>query len=94
MFFLYSKFLKMDICLINVKEGIAIPPHRDACPVDGKMYRFNFEIKRPKKGGRLIGNTLWSLGKRMYMFRPDIELHEVTEVEEGELLIFSICKVF
>jgi hypothetical protein len=93
MFFIYSKLLKLDCCIINIKEGIGIPPHKDVCPVGGRMYRFNFEIKKPKKGGNFVGNTLWRFG-RMYYFRPDIEEHQVTTVEDGELLIFSICKVW
>ena len=93
MFFVYSKLLKLDCCIISIKNGIDIPPHKDACPVDGKMYRLNIEIKRPKKGGKFVGNTIWSLG-RIYYFRPDVEQHHVTKVEDGELLVFSICKVF
>lgn len=90
---MYSERLKADCYLIHYPQGASIPPHKDKVK-DGNMYRLNIEIWKSKRGGKFRCNNVFSLFNRIYLFRPDIEKHSVTEVEEGSRWVFSIGKVF
>ena len=89
---LYSEYLKMDCYIIHYPTGSSIPPHIDPM-VNGKMYRLNIEIWKPKSGGIFHSKTLLNIFNRAYLFRPDVEEHYVTEITEGNRWLFSIGKV-
>jgi len=89
---IYSKFFKLDCYLIHYNKGSSIPPHRDPVKT-GDMYRFNIEFWRAKKGGVFHSKTIFTLFNRIFFFRPDLEEHYVTEIEEGNRWVFSIGKI-
>jgi hypothetical protein len=78
-----------DCYLLKYPQGSKIPPHVDA--VDGrKHYRLNIVLKRARKGGRFIcSRLLFKLGGRVYLFRPDVEKHSITEILEGSRYVLS-----
>lgn len=89
---IYSKRFLLDCYILHYCKGASIPPHKD--PVrKGNMYRLNIEIWKAKKGGVFHCNSLFSLFNRIYFFRPDLEKHYVTPVEEGSRWVFSIGKI-
>ncbi len=90
----YSKlclvyFWFFDAYLIKFKEGSSISPHVDE--VSNKShFRCNIIIKPAKEGGDFVcTRNILSLFNRIYIFRPDKERHEVTEVIKGNRIVFS-----
>lgn len=89
---IYSKYFNLDCYLIHYAKGASIPPHKD--PVKkGKMYRLNIEFWKANKGGQFKCDTIFSLFNRIHFFRPDIQEHQVTPVEDGSRWVFSIGKI-
>ena len=78
-----------DLHVLKIPKGSVIKEHTD--PVPGyNMYRINVILKQPKAGGEFkCANTLINWPRLKY-FRPDIEPHSVTRVEDGERLVLSI----
>lgn len=90
---IYSVFLKLDCYLIHYPEESYIPPHVDSAP-NGKMYRLNIELRRAEQGGIFqCTENIFSLFGRIFLFRPDIEMHSVSKIQKGSRLIFSIGKI-
>ena len=91
--FIYSKYLKLDYYAIHYCKGTSIPKHKDPI-IDGKMYRLNIEIWKAKKGGKFnCESTIFSIFDRIILFRPDINEHYVTPVEEGNRWVLSLGKL-
>lgn len=81
---------QFDCYLFHYKEGSYIPKHKD--PRGGrKIYRFNLELIKAKKGGKFVcNNMLFSLGRRLFLFRADTSYHYVTPIEEGSRWVLSV----
>ncbi len=78
-----------DCYLFHYKQGSYIPRHKD--PSGGrKIYRFNIELKKAKRGGVFkCNNMIWSWKNRIYLFRADTTYHYVTPIEEGSRWMLS-----
>jgi hypothetical protein len=87
-----SKLLKMDCYLLRFPKGCEVRPHTD--PVEGKdHHRINVILKKAKRGGEFYIKHLninWLMPFRWFKFRPDLVIHGMTEVEEGEALWLSV----
>lgn len=81
-----------DAYMLRYRPGAFIPPHKDDAPLAHEHRRMNFIVQSAEKGGRLIvDNQPYLLSCRdAYIFRPDLEEHEVTKVEEGTRLVFTV----
>lgn len=85
-----STWLKFDCYLLRFPVGAEIKPHTDPVDPAYKHYRLNIVLKRPLLGGRFVGKTLFRIGKRVFLFRPDLERHAVTKVHAGTRYVLSI----
>jgi|JI10StandDraft_1071094.scaffolds.fasta_scaffold297758_3 hypothetical protein len=81
--------LPMDIYLIRYQQGAYIPPHCD--PVrQGQHYRLNITLKYAQRGGVFhCEQLIWRCG-RMVLFRSDLAIHQVSQVESGSRYVLSI----
>lgn len=84
--------LGVDSYIIYYPIGSSIGWHRDPNP-RGDHYRVNIELWRGQGGEFLCGETIYSNG-RIHFFRPDINLHRVTEVTKGRRVVFSVGWVY
>lgn len=85
-----SKLLKCDMYLLWYPEGSWVPMHVD--PVDNKRhYRLNLVLKNARVGGKFdVSNTIYEIPDRLYLFRPDLDLHGVGHVSYGSRFVLSI----
>jgi hypothetical protein len=91
--FVLIRWWFFDVVLIRYKKGDYIKPHLDLVP-GKKHYRFNICFRRAKQGGKfwmysaeekpIVISSPWVL------FRPDKQIHGVSQVEKGERWILSI----
>lgn len=83
----FNKRFLFDMLLINYPKGSSIPLHNDP----EVRWRLNIELSKPKSGGYLMVEekaVIWSW-KRILLLDPQY-YHQVTKIEEGRRLIFSI----
>lgn len=82
-----------DAYLLYYPTGAFIPKHRDEASVVGmKHYRLNALVTLPKNGGIFIADdevVNWDIGDAV-LFKPDCVIHEVTRIEDGERLVWSV----
>lgn len=83
-----SKCLKSDLYLLYYPEGSHIPVHRDEVP-GCRHHRMNVELVRPEVGGWLKYGS-WNAKKQRFHYFMSDEFHEVTKVEKGYRLVFSL----
>ena len=85
-----SKFFRCDSYLLYYQEGSSIAPHVDKV-TEGKHYRINIELIKAKIGGQFIlkGEPYFKLW-RAVCFSPNEQEHQVTKIEKGYRLVFSI----
>lgn len=83
----------LDLHILRYDVGDFIPAHTD--PVDNKKhYRVNLEVKKAVIGGELfVENPLFRLG-RLIVFRSDVSLHSVHEVQLGTRYVLSLGIAF
>lgn len=81
-----------DCYLIRYPEGSCIPPHRDASRFGSAHWRINALVESPSLGGTLrIGEEIIHLNNGdAYVFRPDLHTHEVSLVETGTRLLWTV----
>jgi hypothetical protein len=89
-----SKRLRLDVHLIRMRQGDAVPWHIDPAPEGFKHFRFNFILRRPKLGGwfeaRGPTDALLVRTSRAMLFRADTLEHRVTAIERGSRLVLSV----
>jgi hypothetical protein len=71
--------LQFDCYLLRFPLGSSINWHIDPVTPPLRYYRLNIFLKQPKKGGVFL-----------QLFRPDIQPHKVTTIEEGTRYVLSI----
>lgn len=93
---LLTKYFKpfvfqFDFYLLRFKPGSHIGWHVDPVSKGLQHYRANLFIRQAKRGGvfKLKGKALVDL-PFLQIFRPDIQLHCVTEIEEGTRYVLSL----
>jgi hypothetical protein len=81
-----------QILMAHYPEGAKQELHRDRFK-NMDIYRAVLVLKKSGTGGDLVGDRIIKLG-RLYLMRPDLNQHEVTEVKDGERysLLFSLYK--
>lgn len=89
--FSISRYL-IDLRIIRYKTKGMVGTHLDPVEKGYKHYRFNYILKRAKKGGDFYisdGEPIFKLW-RFVLFRPDIFSHGVTQVLQGERWTLSL----
>jgi len=81
--------IKFDLYLLKFPEGSKILSHRDEVG-EGKHYRINLVLKKAKQGGKFKCESSIYESSRIKFFRPDISIHEVSEVCKGSRYLLSI----
>jgi hypothetical protein len=81
-----------DCYLVRYNEGCWIPLHKDDAPLAQEHHRLNAMITMPEQGGELIveGQHIELAVSDAYVFRPDLQEHEVKPVQTGTRLIWSV----
>jgi len=81
--------LPFDFYVLRFREGSEIPPHTD--PVsEKKHYRLNLVLKHARKGGHFsCANPIYE-SRRIKLFRPDLNEHSVSRINEGTRYVLSI----
>jgi hypothetical protein len=85
--------LQFDCYLLRFPLGSSINWHIDPVTPPLRYYRLNIFLKQPKKGGvfKLARQQKPIYGNRfLQLFRPDIQPHKVTTIEEGTRYVLSI----
>lgn len=93
----YSKMLlfalswpiKCDMYLLKFPEGSKVLAHKDEVE-SGRHYRINFILKKAKEGGIFKCEKHIYESSRIKFFRPDVNIHEVSEVIKGPRYLLSI----
>jgi hypothetical protein len=86
--FFISKLLLADCYLIRIGKGVSVPEHVDPAKPGFAHHRFNVHFGR-FKGGELKNEKVTWAWKNVYLFRPDLSKHSVSEVTDGTLYVFS-----
>lgn len=87
---IYSTRFKVDMHLIFYPTGSEIRIHKDPVMFTQRHYRLNLEIWRAIRGGVFNCSNCILRTRRLALFRPDLEEHNVTKIEEGCRVVFSI----
>lgn len=91
-----SKHLKFDLYLLRLPTGTEVKPHIDPAPIGFEHHRINLTLRFAKKGGlTLIAKQAEEQcfryeAARLYRFRPDLNVHFLTQIKEGSMLILSL----
>jgi hypothetical protein len=82
---------RINIYLVRYSAGHRIVRHVDMV-AEGKLYKFNWVIVKPKAGGRFIcDRSIFNLFGRFILFRPDLYEHEVSRIERGNRWLLSFA---
>lgn len=65
-----------------------MPPHTDRV-AQGRHYRLNIIVRAARRGGEFICARPIHASRRIKLFRPDVEEHSVTTIEEGTRGVLS-----
>lgn len=81
-----------DCYLVRYGVNNWIPSHKDDAPLAQEHHRLNAMVTMPERGGQLIveGQAIELAIRDAYVFRPDLQEHEVRRVEAGVRLIWSV----
>ena len=80
--------IPFDLYLLRYLEGSEVPPHRDEVSF-GRHYRLNIILTRAQKGGDFYcANPIYET-PRIKIFRPDINEHSVSRVDQGTRYVLS-----
>lgn len=78
-----------DCYLLRYGPGAQIPPHTD--PVPGKRhYRLNVVLKEATQGGVFQCDHVLFGTRRVKLFRPDVQTHQVSRIERGQRYVLSV----
>ncbi len=78
-----------DLYLLRFRAGTVVPPHRDRVE-RGRHYRLNLILRAARRGGEFVCARPIYVSRRIKFFRPDLETHEVTRIEEGTRYVLSL----
>ncbi len=78
-----------DCYLLRFREGASIDPHTD--PVsDRRHFRLNVVLVEATEGGDFQCESPIIETRRIKYFRPDLDVHSVTQVSAGTRYVLSI----
>lgn len=81
---------RFDSYLLYFPEGSVVKPHKDRVQSGFRHFRLNVTLRRPKAGGKFVCDKVLLRLPRAVVFRPDVQEHSLTAVENGYLLLFSV----
>lgn len=87
-----SKLLKCDLYLLRYRKGAYILPHVDSADFEQCHHRVNIVLTKGIGGDFLVHSNKHLVRKllnRIFYFRPDICIHEVTKVVAGTRYVLS-----
>lgn len=85
----YSK--RLSIYLVRYPQGHKVVPHVDMV-ASGRLYKLNLVLKKPRSGGKFIcEQNIFNLAGRAYLFRPDLHMHRVSRIKEGNRWLLSFA---
>jgi hypothetical protein len=76
--------LDVDAWLLDYPPGSSIPPHLDTVPL-ARHFRVNVILRTG--GARYVGRSLFRLGERLVLFRPDRMTHSVEPCARRRLVL-------
>jgi hypothetical protein len=81
-----------DCYMLRYQVGASIPAHVDDAPLASEHHRINVCVVEPVGGGVLYvdGSAVPLRAGDAYVFRPDVEGHEVAMVTRGVRLMFTV----
>jgi len=81
-----------DCFIIRYPVGSYIPSHKDPVQASAEHHRLNIILDQPAVGGLLIVDhcEYRLLPSDAYIFRPDLEEHEVTKIEVFDRYVFTV----
>lgn len=85
-----SGYFKCDMYLLKFNEGSFIDPHIDEVNDKYEHHRLNIILKKAKEGGEFICKNIIFRNSFLNYFRPDVEEHSVTKINEGTRYLLSI----
>ena len=77
-----------DLYLLDYPKDSFVPPHQDVVS-EGRHIRCNLILKQATHGGHFLCPAMKVSGPRLFVFRPDLYVHQVTPVEEGRRWVLS-----
>jgi len=80
---------KCDGYFLRFPQGSEIAPHIDRVTT-GKHFRLNIVLQRAQLGGEFICDKPMINTTRFKLFRPDVSLHQVTKIRQGNRLVLSV----
>jgi len=84
-----SRRFKFDCYLLYYPMGSRVGAHTDEVE-SGRHYRLNVMLKKAKRGGEFKCPDASFRWWRIALFRPDIQEHFVTTIQEGYRVMLSI----
>lgn len=82
---------RFAVCLVHYGEGHRVAPHVDMV-ARGRLYKLNLVLIKPKRGGQFFcERNIASLFGRLILFRPDLNVHEVSRIEHGNRWLLSFA---
>ncbi len=86
---LYTR--RLAINLVTYREGHSVPAHIDNVET-GQYYKLNVVIVKPKEGGVFqTDGLIFSVMNRIFLFRPDLYSHSVTQIQHGKRVVLSFA---
>lgn len=86
-------FPHFDMYLLKYPESAHIPPHRDDV-IGKKHYRVNLILWNADDGGEFKCEKVIFRAGPLTIFRPDLYIHEVSEIRKGIRYVLSIGFAF
>lgn len=84
-----SKRFKFDSYLLKFPVGSEIGLHKDTAN-EGRHFRLNIILRQSRIGGEFICSETLLDWPRIKLFRPDLQEHAVTKVEDRSRYVLSI----
>ena len=81
-----TRLYGVDAYIIYYPNGSSIPPHIDPVGI-GAHHRVNVVLKAPDAGGQFVCAGATALLNRVFYFRPDTMLHEVTSCRGSRYIL-------
>lgn len=82
---------RVSLNLVTYPQGHKVLHHHDPMG-SGRYFKFNVVLKKARKGGEFSADKLIiNLFNRVFLFRPDLYSHSVTQIEQGERTLLSLA---
>ena len=85
-----SSYFMFDVYILRFNEGSYIDTHVDKAKDGYEHHRINIILKSAREGGEFVCENTIFRNSFINYFRPDIEEHAVTRIDEGTRYVLSI----